>query len=101
MFEAFQDYFSLQFLAYPKMFSMKTFLGGKGHRQDLQTLTGGKKNFNSSESVFQVKKVGGFLSPQGGGQRRFDICHKKVVLLFEGSPYATVCKHSSLCLDGG
>ena len=33
--------------------------------------------------------MGGFLSHEGGkvGQRRFDICHKKVVLFFEGFPY--------------
>ena len=32
--------------------------------------------------------MGGFLSHEGGkvGQRRFDICHKKVVLFFEGFP---------------
>ena len=34
------------------------------------------------------KTVGGFLSHEGGGgQRRFDICHKKVVFLNEGFPY--------------
>ena len=32
--------------------------------------------------------MGGFLSHEGGagGQRRFDICHKKVVFLNEGFP---------------
>ena len=38
-----------------------------------------------------MKKVGGFLSHEGGGQRRFDICHKKVVIFFEGFPKCICC----------
>ena len=30
------------------------------------------------------EKSGWFFVARGGGQRRFDLCHKKVVLFFEG-----------------
>ena len=37
---------------------------------------------NPQKVFFRCKKVGGFLSHEGGGgQRRFDICHKKVVFI--------------------
>ena len=62
---------------------MECVVGGKVLRLDLETLTRGNK-FNSSESVFWVKKVGDFLSHEGGGQRSFHISHKKVVF-FKGS----------------
>ena len=49
---------------------MECVVGGKVLRLDLETLTRGNK-FNSSESVFWVKKVGGFLSHEGGGSEEF------------------------------
>ena len=37
--------------------------------------------------LVSAKVVGGFLSYEGGGgQRRFDICHKKVGFFIEGFP---------------
>ena len=65
------------FLASQKVIFDEKILGGKGLRPDLETLQVDFL-FNSSESVFRVKNGGWFfVTRRGGGQSRFDICHKK------------------------
>ena len=54
------------FLAPQKVFFDEKILGGKGLRPDLETPQVDFL-FNSSESVFRVKTVGGSLSHEGGG----------------------------------
>ena len=62
------------------------FLGGKDHRPDLETLTGGKKKLTPQKVFFILKRVGGFLSHKGGVRGGLTFVTKKVVLFFEGFP---------------